>query len=347
MSAPEENYLNRIAQYRGSPREIGRAAGHRLGKKLEQNIRHYLNRRRAFIDSDKLQREALPWLQSFPLRFQEEFEGLAEGAGVPLQMLAEWNFVEECDLPQCSGLICMHDGHAWVARNNDTYVPELWGYVTIREVTGRIATISFSMEGDVFTPTGINQERLWLHYNFLPVMDKPAQGKPHLPGYAFLVEALETCRTIEDVEKLLDEIDRDGGMLLFAVDGKSEEFALFECTCQDHYRRDPVDGWIVGTNHYCLIPDPDLASEGPESSTLRRFQRLEDLNLSLERSKEPIQLPDDLIRILADAGVERREKELVTVYGNVACPSSKTIWYTFGGCPAASQGNWQQLAWPW
>jgi hypothetical protein len=36
-------------------------------------------------------------------------------------------------------------------------VPELWGYVTIREVEGRIPTISFSMEGDVFTPTGINK----------------------------------------------------------------------------------------------------------------------------------------------------------------------------------------------
>ena len=146
---------------------------------------------------------------------------------------------------------------------------------------------------------------------------------------------------------MLGEVDRDGGMLLFVVDGKNNESALFECTCAQHYRRDPVDGWIVGTNHYCLIPDPDLPKEGPASSTIRRFKRMEDLVQTLKRSEKPVRLPDDLIHILADGGIERRDPELFTASANVACPGSKAIWYTFGGYPAASQGNWQRLEWPW
>ena len=342
-----KDHLSRIASYSGTPWEIGFAVGRRLGPRLEKNISHYIHSRQAATDMDRLQRESLPWLRSLPRRFQDEFEGMAEGANLSLKRVAEWNYIEECELNQCSGLICVLDKQAWVARNNDTYVPELWGYVTIREVDGRIPTICFSMEGDVFTPTGINKERLWLHYNYLPVDDKPVQGKLHLSGYAFLVEALECCRTVKDVERLLGEIDRDGGMLLFVVDGKSDEFALFECTCAHHYRRDPLDGWIVGTNHYCLIQDPDLAKDDLASSTTSRFRRMEDLIQTLMTSQAAVHLPDDLIHILADGGIERRDPELFTVYANVACPGSKAIWYTFGGYPAASRGNWQRLEWPW
>ena len=84
----------------------------------------------------------------------------------------------------------------WVGRNNDLSVPELWGYMTVREVDGRIPTISFSMQGDVFAPTGINKEKLWLHYNWLPVWDVPGGDKPHLPGYVLLPEMLETCASL-------------------------------------------------------------------------------------------------------------------------------------------------------
>jgi len=54
-----------------------------------------------------------------------------------------------------------------------------------------------------------------------------------------------------------------------------------------------------------------------------------------------------LARILADDSIEARNGPTLTVYANVACPSTGEIWHTFGGCPAASQGNWQRMAWPW
>jgi hypothetical protein len=339
--------LNRIYCFKGSPREIGVAAGRALGAKLERNINHYIARRQHATDMNKLRRDALPWLRRLPRRFLDEFEGMAEGAHLPLQRLAEWAYIEECELNQCSGAVCRIGDRVWVARNNDTYVPELWGYVTIREIDGRIPTVSFCMEGDVFTPTGINKDRLWLHYNYLPVWDKPAPGKPHLPGYAFLTEALELCRTIRDVEALLDEIHRDGGMLLFAVDGKTDELALFECTCANHFRREPSGDWIVGTNHYCVCSDPTLSAEAKGSTTMSRFRRMEHLVQSLYAAPTAPRLPADLIRILADDTIEMRDPEFGTVYANVACPSSGELWYTFGGYPAASQGNWQQVAWAW
>jgi hypothetical protein len=341
------DYLGRIHHFTGTPHEIGLAIGRTLAGRLEQTFTHYINNMADSSDMEKLRAGALPWLRGLPKRFQDEFEGMAEGAGVPLEGLAEWAYIEECAKKQCSAAICVFNDHAWVARNNDTFVPELWGYATIREVDGRIPTINFTMEGDVFTPTGINKEKLWLHYNFLPVWDQPTPGKPHVPGYVFLTEALELCRTISDVETLLNETDRDGGMLLFAVDGKTDEFALFECMCSKHYLRHPSDPWIVGTNHYCTCEDLSLGHDEGSISTLSRFERMEALIRGLYASSTSPNLPADLIQILADDKIERRVNKLITVYSNVACPGTGEIWYTFGGYPSASNGNWQRLAWPW
>jgi hypothetical protein len=342
------NHLDRIHHFKGNPYEIGFAVGRTLGAKLEKIINHYIAGREHASDMTKLHQDALPWLRRLPKRFQDELEGMAEGANLPLQKLVEWSYIEECESEGCSGAVALFDKCAWIARNNDSFVPELWGYVSIREVEGRIPTIGFSMEGDVFTPTGINQDRLWLHYNFLSAWDAPEPGRPHVPPYVFLTEALELCHTISDVEVLLNGTDRDGGMLLFAVDGKDNQFAIFECMCSKYYRRQPSNGWIVGTNHYCACEDLTLSDADKEPlGTLSRYKQIENLIQTLSASQTPPNLPTDLIQILADDAIERRDEPLVTVYSNVACPSTGEIWYTFGGYPAASRGNWQKLEWPW
>jgi hypothetical protein len=296
----------------------------------------------------KLCAGALPWLRALPERFQQEFEGIAEGAGIPLQRLAEWDYIEECGAKQCSGAMLRTGGRTWVARNNDFHSPELWGYVTIRDLEGRIPTLSFSLEGGVFTPTGINKQRLWLHYNYLPVWDKPAPGKPHLPPYVFLTEALERCESIRQVEAMLNEVDRTGGMLLFALDGKTDEFALFECRCSSYDRVQTTGGPIVATNHACARGDfPFQSADREPFGTLSRYEKMTRLVDAFSPAGPNQDVSAGLIRILADDEIERRDDAMATVYANVACPSSGEIWYTFGGHPAASRGNWRKIDWPW
>ena len=214
------------ACFAGTAREVGVAVGRALGPRLEANIARYLRERPqspGALDPDGLRRGALPWLRTLPDRFQDELEGLAEGASVPLQAVAEWNFVDQCVDDGCSAVVGWIDGHAWVARNNDMFVPGIWGHATIREITGRIPTLTFGQEGDVFTATGVNRDRLWLHHHALATSDRPRPGRPHMSGWVLLTEMLETCSTIAQVERRLAEVDRDEGMLLVAIEGASDE----------------------------------------------------------------------------------------------------------------------------
>ena len=348
--------MTRIFHLQGSPYEIGFAMGQALGARLEANIKQYIRQRippGVAFDKVTWRKDALPWLRELPERYLEEFEGLASGAGLPLLSLAKWAYLEVLLENQCSGAILILDKHAWVARNNDIYAPDMWGYVTIREVTGRIPAISFGMEGDVFTPTGINREKLWLHYNWLPAEDALDTSRPHLPGFVLLQEALETCRNLHDLEKYLLQVQRDGGMLIFAVDGKTDEAVLYECSRTDFRKRYPVEGWIVGTNHTREFADiPSTEEDYQPLSTHTRYKRLEVLAEAIFSRHPPGSsllgsLPGELIDLLADDEVEARRGEIQTAYSCVACPATTEIWYTFGGYPAASQGDWQRLEWPW
>jgi len=143
-----------------------------------------------------------------------------------------------------------------VARNNDMYVPGIWGHAIIREVDGRIPTLSFGQEGDAFTATGVNHDRLWLHHQALATSDRPRARRPRMPGWVLLTDMLETCSSIPDVEARLDEVDRDEGMILFVVDGRRDEFAIFECASSRHVRRESTRQWTVATNHARALDAP-------------------------------------------------------------------------------------------
>ncbi|MFC2082407.1 hypothetical protein ACFLSG_00005, partial [Candidatus Bipolaricaulota bacterium] len=118
-----------------------------------------------------------------------------------------------------------------------------------------------------------------------------------------------------------------------------EEAAIFECTCQQALRREPEDRHAVCTNHATLP-----SSAVPNARSLKRYQRLEELVRAQDWTN--LNLPDGLIRILADDEVERRDADFGTVYSVVVCPGTRMLWTTLSGYPAASQGNWQQIHWP-
>lgn len=330
--------------------DVGVSLGQHLKSRLAQNITQYLNTRPTPHDQINLntfQTQALPWLHKLPKRFQDEFYGLADGSNVPIQRIAEWAYIEAYLNQGCSSFLYRTHNQTWIAHNNDTYVPEMWGYATIRNTVGRIPTMSLGLEGDVWTTAGINQAQLWLHMDHLPVSDKPQKSKQTLPTYGFLVEALETCESIKDVASLLNKFDRSDGMLLFATDGKTDTSVVFECSSTQAIQCPFDSNWMVRTNHACMLQDALTQPKDQPFSSWNRFNRLEELLLQCDTDKHNTLKPHTLIQLLADDKVERRDPHFATAYATLSCPTKKEIWFTFGGYPAASKGNWAQVPWPW
>lgn len=326
--------------------EIGFTTGRSLGERLGTNVERYLvERTGSDLEARSFGSEALAWAVDLPSRFANEIRGIAEGSRIHPERIAEWAYVEAyLQKPGCSSFLRRQEGCIWLGHNNDTYVPDLWGYATIKEIDGRIPTMTFGLEGDVWSTAGINQARLWLHVDHLPVADAPDTTKVCLPTYGFLVEAVETCENLDDVGNLLGKIDRNDGMLLMAVDGKTNEGAVFECTCSSAIRCDLDSDWLVRTNH--ALETGDAWSE-PQARRFSTWARADRVSTLLNDASGRALSHADLVGFLADDDVERRDREFATAHSIVACPGSAEIWYTFGGRPSASRGSWSSVPWPW
>ncbi len=337
---PKKRYLT----LSGSAFNVGFSLGKTLQETLAKDIEHYIQTgpiKFGSITLETIQMGAMNWYEGLPKRFQAEMAGMAQGSGVPLQRIAEWGFADAGGGIGCSGFMLRDHSDIWIGRNNDLWVPDLWGYAIQRKVTGRLGVLTFGMRGELFAATGLNEAGLWLHYNWLPTFNTPS-GAAWTP-YVLLTEILETCGDVDEVEALLKGTVRTGGMLIFAAQGEGSKCALFECAPQEMFRQDLQEDFLAGTNHYQWLSTPQSPSTyAPESAA--RLKRLKALIANLPESPKP----QDLISILADPDVEQHQPDYGTVTANLCSPTKQALWFTFGGgFPAASQGRWAQIPWPY
>lgn len=327
-----------IGRFTGTHQQVGIKIGQALKQELKSNIDHYINQvKETFgLDHQKLNDHAMTWFHQLPMDYQIEIQGIAEGSDLPIETLAKWYYSDYCTPGGCTSFITMIDDDVWIGRNNDYLQTNLWDYTSIIEVEGKLPIMLFGLAGSSFSGTGYNQSKLWIHYNFLPVWDLPQQSKNVMPAFVWIRKALESCTSIEEVEDLLHSTNRDGGMNLFLVDGKTNEYAVYECSCQAFHKR-KVKPVMVGANHYHEMKIPKGVSS---PGSIKRQQRVEELiHLNQPNSLE------DLIHILSDEQVEVRTPGYGTVYANVACPATDFICFAADAYPAASKGNFKQINW--
>jgi hypothetical protein len=203
----------------------------------------------------------------------------------------------------------------------------------------------FGLEGDVCGVAGVNEDRLWIQLNGFPARDAPRTHVPCMPSPFLAREALETCRSLDELERLLRGCDRTDGMAFYAVDGKTAG-ALFECTCATVVRRNPTAGSIVMS----CTRDLDLRTipsrSGPTAILGTNLRRRMDRLTELCAHAEPRAMPTDLIRALADDQIEDAGNDSGTLYSNLACPSLGLMWFAAGQVPAPSRCEWRSIAWP-
>ncbi len=339
-----------LLRFEGSPADVGYAHGTVLRASLRKNLQAYNEsmRRAGVLDVRKVRREWASWFDTVASHYRQELEGIARGAEIPLDDMVQWLYGSAYAVQGCTSVIASIDGRTWIAHNNDWYDfgSHRWTAAIVRHIDGKIPHLTFGLQGDVCVVVGINQERLWLHMNGFFARDERRGHVPLVPYVLFIREALENCQTIEQVEDLIRACDRDAGMAIYVVDGKTEDAALFECGRSKYVRRDASgDGVVVSCSRDRSVREMADGAVAPNarifgSNTRERVARLETLLTESAMSD----LPADLIRVLADPVVE---DETGTVYSNVACPGQGLVWFGRGSLPAASTGTWHRIEWPW
>ena len=298
------------------------------------------------------------WLEQLPAHIQTEIEAMARGATRPLAEITDLLYADIAtpgdasvpEGPMCSAVVTKLQGEPWVARNTDWYPPLLLRgcEAVVHNAPNRIPTLALGIRGDIDVDTGANAEGLWLHAHTMHAHDRPRTHKPRISWLFWLREALETCATLDDVEAMLNAIERDRGIILVALDSKTNEAAVFECTIDAHTRINPAGEHLLATNHPAARhpTDPDRLARSQPSSTTARLQALRDIC----DHHPPEHAPDDLIDTLAHEAVEMRTPPVLrTIYSAVCNPRSGECWFAHGtpeGAPAASTGAWRRVPWP-
>lgn len=328
-----------ISMLEGNGCEIGFKLGRSVKGRFETMITQYLDMVDSIypLDYDRMKREALDWLLNLPEEYLNEIDSLSYGSGVKLDRIAAFYYCMRFYTEGCTGYVAWHDGNVWVGRNHDAVGPNLWRHIHVIRKVDCIPVILFGQEGDLYSGTGYNENGLWLHYHSLPEWEKnlPEKG---IPPYVFLRMALEKCNTINDVENMLKMISRDSAMLLFAVDGRTNGYGVYECAHKGYMKRAMAKQYIAGANHTILYK-----GRMPKSgSSLQRQAKME-YCLKTNPITDPFA---DFKTILADPEIEQKDGLRGTVYASVACPALGLYYYACNGFPAASVAPFEEVIIP-
>jgi predicted choloylglycine hydrolase len=334
----------KIQCFAGSNTEIGYKIGKTVKDRLEKIIDDHVQIVNSSnpIDFDKFYREGPVWFNKLPSVYQEELSAIAHGSGCKMEQILLWCFCDKFVLSGCTSFIYTINNVPWVGRNNDYLGQGKWNFISIIKANGKIPVLLFVQEAGIFSGTGYNSEKIWLHYNWLPSWDQPLLETTSISPYVFIRQALEECSSVREVEDFLSSCIRDTGMTLFVVDGKTNEFSVYECTCNSFIKRKTKTGFIVSTNHHNDYSYPTDFTHSDENSYIRHKRAEELLSENIKSD-----VVTHFANILADPLIEQNEAEKGTVYSAITCPFLNKIWYSAGGFPSASNGGWEEINWRW
>ena len=186
------------------------------------------------------------------------------------------------------------DGHTIVGRNFDFEVVPIFDeekVVHLYARDGAIPVMSVSWMGMVGVLTGMNADGIWIALNAAASEGRNKRGPPVANWVRLL---LENARSIDDVERMLNEASPVVTDIYVVADGKTGEVVAFERGQTRMGRRElRPDGKLAVANHLLSATfdgDEDDASMRKYTTTMARHERMQELvdaaPLSVERGVE-------------------------------------------------------------
>jgi isopenicillin-N N-acyltransferase like protein len=338
-------------RFTGTHREIGRQFGEACQDLILQHQDKALTRlREKNRISESRARSAAAEYRSTVIEhapfFDEEVQGLAEGAGIDLsdayllQLRAELGVTTPSDLidgsDECTSFAALPEatknGEPLIGQNAD--LPAFYRdiAVVVELVPDDQPTVLMLTPAGQMSYIGINDRGMGVFANFV-TCDGWRVGFPRY----FLSRLALTHERVDDAIEAIRSVPRASSRNLIMIDAHGTAADL-ETTPTRDARIDPQNGLLAHANHYI---SPELANEErSEGRQLRnsqlRQERMEELLTQLRGSldrttmrgifRDRERVPDSICR----ADGDREGSDIITFASVIAEPTLGTIWVAVG-----------------
>lgn len=349
----------RLLHLAGAPRDLGRQHGQALApgiRALRRALLTYLARVSLVAGALPLYGLMLFLGQRFwphiPPRFQEEMQGVAQGADMGLGVILLLNVVDDLanNLPRCSALAAggkyTADGAYLLGRNLDypLLIAPLVEHLTLflLEPSHSLPLASLAWPGYVGVCTGVNRAGVALAQLTSMSRSRTFRGIPAALRFRRGLEGGSDLRTAASL--ILEAPATIGNNLMLCA---PREAAGLELAPRQGVIRYPERGLLLATNHYqsglmspLKGPFPPRLPLSPlgayhftEAYSQARLERLQDL------AGGRLLGPEKIREILADPGIANAGTAVSAIFA----PAEEKIWVAQSPKPPVSQGPFQEI----
>ena len=304
----------RILTLEGSGYEMGRQHGEGLREEIHQgvlpffgNFTEYDSKLRKLPEANRkevaarLDREIFDRLRPFvPQVYLDELRGIAEGAGLPADVVLRGNFLSELlqvslkeQVPTegveasagCTGFAvagpATRDGELLHGKNTDYQGIGVWNrfpVLILSKPADGFAYVRGTSAGLIKCNTCMNEHGITLGGHFLFSSDTAADG------VAFTIlenEVMRHAANLREAISIVEDGPRAGAFAFIVSDGKTGEAVALECTRAEVSQRWLSDGAVFMSN-VCTASDAQKQSDillraSVGRNPLSRWRRIEDL----------------------------------------------------------------------
>jgi hypothetical protein len=350
----------RIIELYGSPHEMGRRHGQLLAadiRRLRRGLLAYLIKAGLAVGAWPilglllfLSRRFWPYI---PRRYQEEMQGVAAGAHLPLPIVLLINVLDDIanNIPRCSALATLENGRpggGFIAGRNLDYplfIDLLVGHQTLFVVEPQRGQpfASLAWPGYIGVCTGLNRAGVALSQLSAMSRDTSLSGLPAALRFRFGMETGDSLTGV--AENILAAKGTIGNNVLLV---SAQAARVLELSANRGAVRTPVAGLLTVTNHYqsaAMAPWRGRFPKRPPFSALssyyfsEAYSRARDDRLQGLAQGKSIS-PESLQTILADGQIANPG----TIASVVFYPGERTLWVARGQTPPVNQGPFQKIS---
>jgi predicted choloylglycine hydrolase len=268
---------NKIYEFSGTHYELGFQQGKVFAEFAEKLVEMFKNLEEiqslkpepipidAFLKfaSKKAYRSLNKILNKYAPNQAERIKGIAEGSGLDEKIMYLFSAAElllgdlDWELPHlktgCTSIAYKSSkteaGHTMISRNFD-YAKFIVPYLMLRKNEPTGFNISYDLTAMILPGTfnGVNVHGVFIGTDEAFPLDEKEEG---LAASIIIQEALENCKSTEEVVKFFEKIPRGSGNVILVAD-PSDDIRVLEYTSKRLRVRTPnnEDEFIVGTNHF-------------------------------------------------------------------------------------------------